>query len=311
MSIVNRLITAQGPSQLINVISILKEREHSVSDISYKDYLIVGGLDTVKCSYTTSVLGRVMSQISSLWNFEACYYIDDQFIPIPELNTFSCSLNDLQAQVYAELFLCRNWQPFNLYMLKNIDFSQVTFYGDGYGFLDLEPLQLLPDKSITKASLFIPLDFNNVSFGKCSSIYNPDIGFLLSTFNDISNSFPDAAPFIQAKSEELSPPLIITTELYSEGNFIKFLPFRKSMKLLVQKLFHISQNEWSVIYKFLVANLSINPISFCRLLFALSKSSNLNFLRTAPPDFSILTVATLTTLVVPPVVYVTFFEPLL
>ena len=140
MSYINRLISVQGPTQVINVISILKSIRSQFPDNVFHDYLVVGGMDTVNSSSKTKTLCIVISQIATLWDFAGCLYIDDNLLPLidldVEMNMPLLSINCLQKIKYQEIFACRNWQPFNIYILNNLSFDCVNFYGDGFGLLD-------------------------------------------------------------------------------------------------------------------------------------------------------------------------------
>jgi hypothetical protein len=140
--ITNRLITVQGPSQLLNVISVLRYQEEFEGIKNCQDVLLIGGLYLDKDDPGSQKLFEACLEISKIWNF--CNY----FISTKIENFYQQSDRDLAATcsylkdylnlpVVDCIYTVRNWQFFNEVCLASYPTARKICYGDGYGIIDL------------------------------------------------------------------------------------------------------------------------------------------------------------------------------
>ncbi|MGI0482343.1 CmcI family methyltransferase [Geminocystis sp. CENA526] len=135
-----RIITAQGPTQLINVLSILQFQESKENDGigTFKDYLVVMGLYADESA--SEQMKEVCFLLGSIWNFEKYIYLQQQKWDSLCYKNFELAKNTLRD--YLEIntadivYVCRNWQPCNELILSTYQGADRICYGDGWGVLD-------------------------------------------------------------------------------------------------------------------------------------------------------------------------------
>lgn len=137
-----RLITALGPSQLLNAISILRYQQSFEGLKNYRDILLLGGLCLDKNDPNSQKLFDICIEISQIWNFHACYTstkIEDHF----KGNSGNLTATSNFLKEYLDLpfvdivYTVRNWQFFNEVVLVSYSSAHKICYGDSYACLDL------------------------------------------------------------------------------------------------------------------------------------------------------------------------------
>jgi hypothetical protein len=228
-----RLITAQGPAQLINVLAILTYQSKNETINNWEDHLVLGGFATDHSHARSRKILEVCMKISKYWNFKSIQYLDTQdllfdgpFLGITQRLEHKLQLKDIQC-VYAS----RNWQLFNEIVLEIYETADKICYGDGFGWLDIDDNRLQPNpynpkgyKKFSKAYLFMPMegDSRKQSFSLVDNIIQPPIEYLIDTINNISSIIPDLANYAKLVNKEIDQEItLITTSNFTEANYIK------------------------------------------------------------------------------------------
>ena len=136
-----RVITVQGPTQLLSIIAILKYQQSAEAFDSAIDVLVMGGF----YSEHYAQLIRTCKVVSSQWSFS-------QVIVVGINLSLSCdnpgshypTISRMQHLASADyVYVSRNWQPFNEAFIDLCKSAKVICYGDGLiGGLD----SLMPAK---------------------------------------------------------------------------------------------------------------------------------------------------------------------
>ncbi len=131
-----RLITAQGPLQLITAISVLRAKQEAQLNENYQDILILG-------DYCGVELDEVCLQIAKSWNFSSILsfkhfeflYNTGQadFLTLTKILREGVNIPEIDS-----LYVCRNWQLINEAFLSAYPEANKYCYGDGAGFIDLK-----------------------------------------------------------------------------------------------------------------------------------------------------------------------------
>jgi hypothetical protein len=135
-SLKTRLITAQGPSQLINVIGVLHYLAEKHSTSLCEDILVLGGFETLQDDH---ILAACL-KISSGWLFRKIVHLNGTSYGHQHGSSDMCYgiKNIIGHTKFDEVFVCRNWQQFNKNLLRAYSDASVICYGDGYGIVDIE-----------------------------------------------------------------------------------------------------------------------------------------------------------------------------
>ncbi|MGE4232441.1 MAG: hypothetical protein AB7F43_03845 [Bacteriovoracia bacterium] len=110
-----RLVCCQGSLQLITAIAALKYRVNSSSRTS-ADTLLIFDVSEEFSLWIKKIAEKI-------WKFEKILTISK----IDEVEV-------LNEKDFAEIFVCRNWQPGNEYLLRKFKASIKIGYGDGIGY---------------------------------------------------------------------------------------------------------------------------------------------------------------------------------
>jgi hypothetical protein len=229
-----RIISAQGPTQLINVLAILKYQLRNEVAEPWEDHLVIGGLYTERCSDTTERMIESCIKISQYWQFKSIKYLSDQdlSIDVSFLNTVERVNQKLDLKYVSSVYVCRNWQPFNEILLESYKNASKICYGDGFGLLDIndtkfQAMPINPEgyQEIDKAYLFMPIeaDSKRQSFSLVENIIQPPIDYLINTINDISSRIPDLKIYAtNLLNNNLDKKLtLVTTSNLTEAGCIK------------------------------------------------------------------------------------------
>jgi hypothetical protein len=168
-----RLITAQGPLQLLHAIAVLRFQAATGQYTNYDDFLIMG-------EYCGPDLDEVCLQISRIWNFKAkislrqfeidCHKKGYDFLAITQF--LKEYINIPSADV---IYVSRNWQLMHEICLAAYPEAHKICYGDGLGTLDLngignnycfKPINPNGFIKIDESFLTVPVDSGN-SFDLC------------------------------------------------------------------------------------------------------------------------------------------------
>lgn len=135
-----RLISIQGPTQLLNVLSILRSQETNPEYKESQDYLIIGGLCVD--SLSLKKIEKICQQIARVWNFKQIFCLNNlERLYILKIFSFKDCIKSLKKSTNLEfvdaVYVCRNWQFFNEVLLSSYPQAHKICYGDGLGYLDL------------------------------------------------------------------------------------------------------------------------------------------------------------------------------
>jgi len=196
-SLIMRVITAQGPTQLLSAIAILKYQLCTQGTSPVQDILVIGGL----FSEHYIELINATKIIASQWSFCQTIVLGIN-LSLTSSNPSSKfpGTSDLKHLEAADaIYVCRNWQPFNEAMIDLCRNADVICYGDGFGTLDA----LLPGpdddslqrrrKRLNRIVLHSPPDFSAFKYPLDSIVGILDIvpaSYLLNVLEASSLLFP-------------------------------------------------------------------------------------------------------------------------
>jgi hypothetical protein len=242
-----RLISAQGPAQLINVLAILKYQDKNESPCQWEDHLVLGGFSTELSPQITQRMVQICEKIASIWNFKSLHYLSNEDLSI------ECSFHQTAKRLRKELnltdveyiYVCRNWQLFNELLLESYQDARKVAYGDGFGLLDLssktrQPRPFNPSGyySFEKAYLFMPLEVDpeGKSFSLVNQIIQPPIDYLIDTIKNIGSNLPEIREYSNFMIKDAGNKIIlVTTSNFTESNSMKDNIF----SVLLWKLFSL------------------------------------------------------------------------
>jgi hypothetical protein len=228
-----RLITAQGPAQLINVLGILNYQSQNETIDDWEDHLVLGGFCTDGSDETTKLMIETCTEISKYWKFKSIEYLSPQNLLLD--NSFSetierverkLSLKDIQS-----IYVCRNWQLFNEILLEIYKDSTKVCYGDSFGALDLNDDRSQPKpynpkgySKIDKTYLFMPMecDRQGKAFSLAGEMIQPPVEYLVATINSIGKAIPSLAEYTKSINSINSQKLtLVTTSNLTESGLIR------------------------------------------------------------------------------------------
>lgn len=245
-----RVISAQGPTQLINVLAILKYQAGNAIAEVWEDHLVLGGFCTELSSETTKIMIESCIKISKYWNFKSVKYLSDQDLSDA---SFSEAVERVKQKLdiknVSSVYVCRDWQLFNEILLETYKNSRKICCGDGFGMLDLngnankwQPTSFNPEgyQKIDTAYLFVPSCYDDTSFSLVSDIVQPPIDYLISTINNISLNIPEIEIYAKLLNNNLlnKKLTLVTTSNLTESCSIrnKFNFSRISLKYLLARI---------------------------------------------------------------------------
>ena len=238
---ITRLICVQGPSQLLDVMSILLFQQREQKE-NYIDILVIGGLCMSGDLKASEAMVDITKLIASHWQFNAIYDIHkfesrlSYIIKIVRRLGKSSSLLFLNLvkkiikkitnlDNVDQIYVCRNWQTFNEILLFTYANAEKICYGD-IGHLDIDDKQ--QRNGLINPNGFIKIDQSYLVFPPESTkekFENYMISIVSSDYkrkliNDISKSiaFTDLSEFCL---EKLNESILITLSNGTEAGIYK------------------------------------------------------------------------------------------
>ena len=221
MSIV-RIITAQGPLQLLNVLTVLRSAELNQATQEYEDILILDGFGVSGNPIASQNMIDICKNIGKIWNFKKIFPLTEiqslfHSKKCTFLETVQILKNQLNLNHVEEIYTCRNWQFFNELILTSYPVARKICYGDGLGWLNLKegsdeavnPSGLL---SMDEAHLINPVDLGD-SFSICP-IKSVDPEIFISVVKESANQIQGLQDYCQEIQKNLggkSPTLFLTS----------------------------------------------------------------------------------------------------
>jgi len=230
-----RLITALAPSQLINVLAVLRYRsEQEQEENEYEDILLIGGLPPNNPRNEEIV--NTCFDISTIWNFKDKFQmVDIEADFYSGKSTFQDCIQKLYSLLGTThidvIYGIRNWQLFHEVFFSAYPNSEKIAYGDGFGFLDLNSYEVLKP-------------YNPEGYAIMDSVYilQPGVECVQGIFKmfpihivpftyleDITFEIAYSLPGLQKYCESLSS---ISSESFSLAltSYISETPYGKSLK---------------------------------------------------------------------------------
>jgi hypothetical protein len=128
-----RLVTVQGPSQLLSVLAVLDREDGERPGLEHDDYLIVHGLFTSR----DRDIVLAVEDLSRVRNWKAVINLTSLE---PEIVAGVDVSERIQEQIGVHtadsVYSCRNWQPTNEAILRSYAGAEKVLYGDGLGVAD-------------------------------------------------------------------------------------------------------------------------------------------------------------------------------
>ncbi len=258
-----RIITAQGPTQVLNVIALLKYEFINKNDqfYEYDDCLVLGGFYIEESDKNFDFFLNTCIEIASHWNFKSVIYLSDNDLEIGKLSFFGTVQSvkkKLSLNLVEKIYVCRNWQRFNEILLECYQNAFKIAYGDGFGSFDIRGdfdilRSLNPNgySKINKAYLFIPIEEGNNSFSLVSDIVQIPIDFLTNTINEVAFDMDDLKTYTKSiKINSCDKLTLITLSNFSEASMVKPMITHKWMSTIlyfIKKLLFLRIN---VVLKF-------------------------------------------------------------
>lgn len=229
----SRLIIVQGPSQLLNVLSVLSFQQANGEYRECEDFLVLGGF----CGNSTSAQGmiKICIQLSQVWNFKDIFLLLNlerlfRRYHYSFLATIRLLKNSIGLQNVDVVYTCRNWQFINEVFLSAYPGARKICYGDGLGLLDLNnefwcksshnPQGLV---EIHEAYLITPIEGHEKAFRNCNiNIVNPD--FFKSVVYKGAEYVEGLSEYCQKISSQVNGPItFVSTSNLTEAKYVKNL----------------------------------------------------------------------------------------
>jgi hypothetical protein len=210
----NRLITAQGSSQLLTVISILKSQKTNHEYGECNDFLLLGGFATTNSKSNKAII-QVCQEIAEIWEFQKILILPD----IPDHFNFSQMILKrgirkaigLKSDINVT-YTSRDWQCFNECILSAYPHAHKIFYGDSQGLLDIvgnyNLQSLTTSDKIATAYLIIPISEHRETFSKCD-VQIADIHHYVSTIHQAANRIEGLSNYCQKNLKNSKKPITI------------------------------------------------------------------------------------------------------
>ena len=193
-----RLICAQGPAQLLNALAVLRYTRDTFTSRNYEDHLVLGGF-CLPAGISSDMLLKTCKTLAQSWPFRSVSYVplDSEMV-----SDFFLSARIVRAKIpvsnVEQLYLCRNWQPLNEYLIEAYGDAERICYGDSFGLLDLNdtsikkrPLSPKGYARISKAYLFTPAEADEagISFSLVDDLIQPPLQPLLNMIRQQAAAF--------------------------------------------------------------------------------------------------------------------------
>ncbi len=216
-----RLIAVQSPSNLLNVLCLLRFERSKSPNAATKDYLFLGGFFSNE--ETSNRLLSTILKISSLWQFEKIFNLSnlEQLVQTGALTLQQGALGLRKKfkdhEVHA-VYVGRNYQLFNELILAAFPESESKAYGDSFGIHDSDsfPKRASNPQGLRRVSALTattPLELGVDLFSRYPVTQVPE-AFLTSVIKDASELFAETLFPYQRRVVDKFPSgcaLILTT----------------------------------------------------------------------------------------------------
>jgi hypothetical protein len=226
-----RLISAQGPGQVLNVLAILNYQQDIENDLQCEDHLVLGGFAANSRKQVDSII-KTCIDLASAWNFQSITYLD---VEKNKRQSFSEQANQARSKLGLDrvdvFYVCRNWQLFNELLLEACKDSRKICYGDGFGWLDLndtkwQKLAINPQgyAKIDSAYLFMPIEADQAgkSFSLVDKIVQPPIHYLVDTVHKLTSKLDNLQEYCTHLESQVNQGFaLVIGSNYAEAGQIK------------------------------------------------------------------------------------------
>lgn len=224
-----RIITAEGPCQLLNAISVLRYQKSKIY-AACDDILVIGWLSITDSKVYQDCLSECYF-ISSLWNFKKIVVLPDEIFAIKDKKSRTEKIKStISLDSCHIIYTCTNWHPFDQVILDIYNKSFKVCYGDGFGLLDLQEYEISGINvsrnnycSIDLAILFVPIIYKN-SLNYIKKIEYPNFEYLYQTLlalYELKKKSSQTIARLQNYIKNFDEPIFVTTSWLSESGLIK------------------------------------------------------------------------------------------
>lgn len=166
-----RVISAQGPFQLMAVLSVLFYQREALEYTKSQDFLILDGYGVGNNVQFNRRMIEVCLQIAEIWKFESILTLNrvQSFYNRTQDFQGSCDFlkKELNLASVEAIYTCRNWQFFNEVLLGAYPDARSICYGDGLGNVNL----YMKTKNIKDYHQFPERPFNPCGFLEMKEAY--------------------------------------------------------------------------------------------------------------------------------------------
>ena len=253
-----RLVSAQGPTQLLNALAILDYQRDVEGLYKCEDHLVLGGFCANSKKQVDSIM-KACTDLASIWDFQSIIYLDFEKSKKQSFLQWTKQVKLVLKLDHVDVcYVCRNWQLFNEVLLESYKESHKICYGDGFGWLDLNdtkwqksPINPRGYIKIDSAYLFIPIEADQAgkSFSLVDKIVQPPIYYLTNTIHRLASKLNDLKEYcVNLERQSDQGFTIVTCSNYSEAGLIKdevldvgsssrksWLQWRFKLKLLAER----------------------------------------------------------------------------
>jgi len=226
-----RVVSAQGPAQLLNVLGILKYQLRNEANQYWEDHLVLGGFYIQGSDENLARMKEACINISKSWNFKSVKYLSDNDLSINSsfFETVESVRQKLNIGFFERIYVCRNWQPFNEILLECCPSAVKICYGDGFGLLDIRggidhrpSINPRGSWKLNQAYLFVPVEIESKCFALVDDIIQPPIDYLINIINDIASNITELKTYTKFLTNNSDKKLIlVTTSNLTESSTIK------------------------------------------------------------------------------------------
>lgn len=241
-----RIITAQGPCQLINVIAVLKYQKQLNKNSEFRDILILS--DTRVTPQVHQEVKCMCESIAEIWPFSSIVDIDEEMLKYPANISFEqrvdCFRNLFPGEYIDCVYVCRNWQIFNEVVLNSFPLAHKVAYGDSFGILDLNGSGKINSPNgfvkVDEAFLFFPVEQlpSARTFTLVQKITSPPCTILIDLIREIAERNSAIKTYCQAINNlDSRKKHLVLTCCYTEARVLKsgrmrFFVWRILIKIL-------------------------------------------------------------------------------
>ncbi|QNP29955.1 hypothetical protein [Cylindrospermopsis curvispora] len=226
-----RVVSAQGPAQLLNVLGILKYQLRNEANEYWEDHLVLGGFYIQGSDENLARMKEVCINISKYWNFKSVKYLSDDDLSISSsfFEVVESVKQKLNIGFFERIYVCRNWQPFNEILLECCPSAVKVCYGDGFGILDIKGAtdhqpSINPRGywKLNQAYIFAPVEIESKCFSLVDDFIQPPIDYLISIINDIASNMTQLKTYAKSLTDNSEKKLtLVTTSNFTESSSVR------------------------------------------------------------------------------------------